>query len=108
MTRLGYEMNANYAKQNVNVWERKEEIRNKNHSNQRIRQSQVNKEEAKTGKEELKAEKIARKKLLKEIIIAKLKENHKRMMSKMDPQLEETKACLEKEEATDLNANPEE
>jgi hypothetical protein len=40
--------------------------------------------------------------------MARLNAYRERMMAKMDSQLEETKACLEKEEATDMDAKTEE
>jgi hypothetical protein len=46
--------------------------------------------------------------LLKEEMLAKLDAHHEKMMARMDCQLEKMEACLEKMEATDLEANPEE
>jgi hypothetical protein len=41
-------------------------------------------------------------------MLAKLDAHHKRMMARMDSQLDKIEVCLEKTEAMDLEANPEE
>jgi hypothetical protein len=40
--------------------------------------------------------------------MAKLETHHERMMARMDSQRDKVEACLERTEATDLEANPEE
>jgi hypothetical protein len=64
--------------------------------------------EWKVSQEHLKEETRAGQELLKEEMLAKLDAHHERMMARMDSQLEKMEACLEKTEAMDLEANPEE
>jgi hypothetical protein len=45
---------------------------------------------------------------MRDEMLAKLDAHHKRMMVRMDFQLEKMEACLGKTEVTDLEANPEE
>jgi hypothetical protein len=63
--------------------------------------------EVRAGQEHLKEEMRACQEL-KEEMLAKLDAHHERTMVRIGSQLRKMEACLEKMEATDLQANPEE
>jgi hypothetical protein len=73
--------------------------------NEEIRTTEVN---TNVNLKNMKEEISAGQNYLKEEMIAKLDARHERLMARMYSQLEKMEVCLEKTEATDLEANPEE